>query len=98
MRTSVFHLNDQNENLYYFINDGLKSGEQPSKKRAEMLSILHKAVQGSLTDLQRECLLRYYEGTRQRQIAADLGISPSTVSRHISTAKRKLQKIAGYYT
>lgn len=57
-----------------------------------------RAVEGLLTDRQRECLLLayeagYYEWPREKtgkQLAETLGISPSTFAQHVRTAEGKL--------
>lgn len=51
-----------------------------------------------LTELQRYCLIEAkLNGRRQRDIADELGVSESTVSRHISAGKRKLLRSAGCF-
>lgn len=66
--------------------------------RSKMQKILSKAIVAELTDSQRYCLTEYYLHQRKmKDIAQELGLNPSTVTRHISKAKEKLRKIAAYY-
>lgn len=63
-----------------------------------MKRILSRAIRHELTDRQRQCLTMYYlDGIRMKDIAGTLGLSASTVTRHIAAATRKLRKIADYY-
>lgn len=63
-----------------------------------LLKILSKVVAGELTDRQQECvIMKYYKNLTVTQIACELGVGKSTVSRHISKAKNRLYKILGYY-
>ena len=60
--------------------------------------ILHKAIQSELTERQRECVLMYYfQNMQMKEIAENFGLSPSTVSRHISAAQKKLRRIVAFY-
>ena len=89
-------LDDKNEPLisYYLYNQG--SDNRPERER--MKRILIRAVRHELTDRQRDCITKYYlEGMKMTEIARSLNLSKSTVSRHISTATRKLRKVASYY-
>lgn len=62
-----------------------------------MKNLLSAAIQTELTDRQRECLILYYlKGLQMNQIAVQLNLNPSTVSRHISAARRKLKKLRRY--
>lgn len=64
-----------------------------------MKKILHKAIQNELTERQRTCIMKYYyQEMKIKDIAAELGLNNSTISRHISSATRKLRKIAQYYS
>ena len=65
---------------------------------ARMKKILKRAI-GELTDRQRYCICEYYlNGKKMKDIALELNLSPSTVTRHIKFAKRNLKKIADCYT
>ena len=67
----------------------------------EQLSRLKKnltlAIQNELTPhQQRALLMRYSEGKNMTEIAGILGVSPSTVSRTISRALKRLRKALQY--
>lgn len=97
MRTNVVHFNGKNT---YKILFGNYSSEDSSNKnsREQMKKILSQAIGTELTDKQRKCITDYYLlRKKEKDIAKELGISPSTVSRHISTARKKLRHIASYY-
>ena len=90
------YLDDDNERLisYYLSNHG--SDNRP--ELARMRRIMSRAIRRELTDRQRECLTLYYlEGMKMKDIARELGLSNSTVSRHISTSLVKLRRVAEYY-
>ena len=70
-----------------------------SDSRDRMKKILHKAIQNELTERQRTCIMKYYyQEMKIKDIAAELGLNNSTISRHISSGTRKLRKIAQYYS
>jgi RNA polymerase sigma factor (sigma-70 family) len=69
-----------------------------NRDRQQMMKILYRAMQLELTDRQRDCITMYFlNGMKMKDIAADLGLSRSTVTRHIQAATRKLRKVASYY-
>lgn len=65
-----------------------------SLKRERLYSQIMKATKTMLTEKQRLCFLMYFsEGKHMTQIAAELGVNISTVSRHIKAARKKLSKL-----
>lgn len=79
---------------YSLYNQGATN--RPELER--MKKILYRAIRHELTDRQRECITMFYlNGMKMKDIASQLGLSTSTVSRHISSATRKLRKVASYY-
>ncbi len=63
-----------------------------------MKKILQNAIANELTDKQRYCICEYYlNGRNMKDIADDLCVNPSTVTRHIQGAKRRLKRVAKYY-
>lgn len=97
MRTEILHLTDKNINQVFFgaYNNG---GSTNNESRARMKKIMFDALNNELTDRQRMCLVEHYlNGRKEKEIALELGLSPSTVSRHIRFGKQKLQRIAQYY-
>ncbi|MBR1482265.1 MAG: sigma-70 family RNA polymerase sigma factor [Ruminococcus sp.] len=97
-KNPILSINDINENkLCYLLSKHYdQHGNRDAHRRMQM--ILRKALDGSLTELQRTCLTRYYAGIPQKLIAQQLGLSNSTVCRHIKAAEKKLRRIADYYS
>lgn len=63
-----------------------------------MKSFMSKALKVELTERQRQCLTAYYfGGEKMKDIAEDLGISTSAVSRHIKRALTRLRARSIYY-
>ncbi len=97
MKTELIHLNDNNADKISFIKflggDSTNSGE-----RLKMKKIMSSAIVRELTEKQRICLVEHYlNNKKEKDIASELGISISTVSRHIYAALKKLRRIASYY-
>lgn len=89
-------LDDKNEPLISYQLYLQGSDNRPERER--MKRILLRAIRHELTDRQRDCITKYYlEGMKMTEIARSLCLSKSTVSRHISSATRKLRKVASYY-
>lgn len=58
---------------------------------------LKTALRDELTDRQRECVtLYYFNGMTEEQTANELGITKSTVCRHLQKAKRRLYRVVRY--
>ena len=99
MKTTLVHINTHNDDRLSFLHHYANSNSTNTAEIKRMWTILVKAIDGELTDIQRYCLFeKYMENKRQNQIAAELGVNCSTVSRHISAAEKKLRNIAGYYS
>ncbi len=74
------------------------AGGTNKDERRKMKVILKKAMFTELTELQRFCLTEHYLKQRKmKDIAQELSLNPSTVTRHIHRAKEKLKHIASYY-
>lgn len=59
---------------------------------------LQKAIETELTPRQREVLLlRWYENRSGREIAAILGVNPSTVCRDLKRAQKRLRHALRFY-
>ncbi len=70
-------------------------GEDAEYRR--MLHALHRAVDGELTERQKECIrLRYVERKSVSEIALLLGVTPPTASKHLKKARIRLGKVIGY--
>ena len=94
----TIHITDKNADMisYNFFHRSL--GGDNSHSINKMKRILGQAIQNELTDKQKKCLtLYYYNQMKMKDIAKELGLNISTVSRHISTATKKLKRIAQYY-
>ncbi len=60
-------------------------------------AVLRVALSQELTDRQLECVrLYFYEGLTEEQTARRLGLTKSTVCRHLQKAKRRLEKAVSY--
>lgn len=97
MRTEIIHFNDKNTNRLMYERADEKAPSNKSS-REKMKALLSKAILGELTPAQRLCITEYYlNGKKEKQIANELGVNISTVSRHICAARRKLRNIAKYF-
>lgn len=82
--------------MFEFVQENSGTNAEAHKKA---LKILSKVISGELTERQRECIfMRYYQNLTVTEIACRLGVGKSTVSRHISKAKKRLYKVLKYYT
>ncbi len=97
MKTKIIHFTNENTSKILFSSFNPNSTTN-SESRRKMKEIISKAIVTELTDMQRICLTEHYlNDKKQKEIASELGLNASTVSRHISSARRKLQNIASYY-
>lgn len=96
MRHERLFMDESSENIISF---GLYQQKGTNnRERQHMMKILYRAMQIELTDRQRNCITMYFlNGMKMKDIATDLGLSRSTVTRHIQAATRKLRKVASYY-
>jgi RNA polymerase sigma factor (sigma-70 family) len=68
------------------------------EEQKKILELLQKIVKNELTNRQRLCLNLYFSNMLNTvQISYRLGIYPSTVCRHLSKAKKRIQKLMRYY-
>lgn len=85
---------DLMENLVEDTHGRADDGED----RKKLLRALKKAAGGELTPRQTQCVKLYYGGgATEREIAAQLGVAPSTVCRHLKKARARLGQVLGYY-
>lgn len=97
MKTKIIHFTNENTSKILFSSFNPNSTTN-SESRRKMKEIISKAIVTELTDMQRICLTEHYlNDKKQKEIASELGLNASTISRHISSARRKLQNIASYY-
>ena len=87
------------KNTDYFSLHSLSQYKRTNRAELERKKrLVLRVIDGELTPLQRICANAYWlDGMKQKDIAAQLGLSKTTVSRHISAAKRKVQAVAQYY-
>lgn len=83
-----------------FINDMLGvAGIDYTREHLEIAKkALRHVIAEKLTDRQREAIyLRYYEGLRQCEIARRLGVNPSTVTRLLQHAQKRIKDYMQFY-
>lgn len=72
-------------------------GDEPSEKLARLAAHLPRAIEEELTPRQRQIVhLHFYDGLSVTQIARQLEVHPSTVTRSLQRSARKLQHILLY--
>jgi RNA polymerase sigma factor (sigma-70 family) len=77
-------------------NKDIFDGEDVNYRK--MIASLKNIVNGELTEKQRRCIWLYYgERMKMIDIADELGIGVSSVSRHIKKAKLRVEKTMRYY-
>ncbi len=91
-------LNEFTESLAGMIEYSKSLQITNEKEYKKLLRILSKIISGELTCRQQQCIImRYYKNLTVTEIAYQLGIGKSTVSRHIKKAKFRLYKLLDYY-
>ena len=66
-----------------------------SRSLEKMRQYMYSVIRTELTEQQRKCImLLITEGKKQKEIAAELGLNQSTVSRHLAAARKKLLRSA----
>lgn len=95
MLHNLYGITDKNDNI---ISYSAYTNNSTNKKAIDnMKHLLSIAMACELTQRQRECLvLYYYDNKRMNEIASILSVAPSTVTRHIKAAQKKLKNIARY--
>lgn len=74
------------------------SEKATNTKYKKMIKSLKNIADGELTAKQKLCVSLYYgDMKKMSEIAEELGIGISSVSRHIKKAKQKVQKTMTYY-
>ena len=93
---TILHMNKENEDSfqYQYLKRETNTSADPKKL---MAAFLNKVLENELTEKQRICAADFWlNGKKQKLIAQELGLSCSTVCRHIAAAKRKLRHAAKY--
>ena len=71
-------------------------GRTNGRQRAEYRRFLYRSIKTQLTQRQRQMMeLRYFQGLSIPQIAQELHVNKSTVSRTINRALSRLRELAG---
>lgn len=75
----------------------INQGEDDGGEHLRMRGTLKRAMEGELTERQRDCIqLRYFEQKSVQEVAEAMGITPPTVSKHLKKARARLHKVMGY--
>ncbi len=97
MKTKMIHRNADNEGFFDY-HIALQPKGTNALKLEKMKKMLLDVIQTELTPQQRFCVVGHLMyGMKQKDIASELGISCSTVSRHIAAGKRKLKLAAKHF-
>lgn len=97
MRNKYLSLNNFTESLIGISNyqKDMFSKDSDYKK---MLEVLVRAIDGELTERQKECVVLYYgRQLKLKEISLELNISESTVSRHLKKSRKRLAQVLKYY-
>lgn len=82
------------ETEYQSLRSFVKQLERPESKLAELIA---EALSQELTQRQKQMVTMYYlEQHTMREIAAALGVNPSTVTRTLQAARAKLKVCLQY--
>ena len=74
-----------------------EEGEANSEQLARLAAHLPQAIDLELPERQRQMVIMYfYENMNTRQIARELQLNPSTVSRTLRRATQRLQRVLRY--
>lgn len=94
----IVHYDDINFNYLDFNSFLGKKRNSNSAELNKMKKLIFNVVSSELTDRQRECFMQYFlNGLKMKEIAENQGVAPSTVTRHIKSARAKVMNIAKYY-
>ena len=97
MSAQVLHLTAENENRFEYMAQKSDANAENGSRRARLLRLTRLLIDTELTERQRSCIVEHLiNGKKQKEIAKEMNINESTVSRHIAAGKKKLQRAAGY--
>ena len=94
MQTDLIYIDDDNERFlsYTFSNQISLTN---NRRRMRMKRLAESVISTELTPMQQYCVTEHYLcGKKQKEIAEQLGLSRSTVSRHIGAGMKKLKHAA----
>ena len=96
MKTTVTQTNGRGDLEYQFYLRSLYGADNGSTRR-RLVKNLRRAIDSELTPRQRQMLTLYFlQGVKMHEIAEELGVNKSTVSRTVSRGKSRLQKCLKY--
>ena len=96
MKTTFVKNNGRPDLEYQFYIRSLY-GADNSSSRSKLIKNLRCAMDSELTPRQRQMLTLYFlQGVKMHEIAEELGVNKSTVSRTVSRGKSRLQKCLKY--
>lgn len=79
--------------LKYYSSDATND-----ENKRQMRMILVRAVDRELTEREKYCVKEYFFNRKKmKDIASSISVNPSTVTRYIQRAIKKLRHIAEYY-
>lgn len=79
------------------LNTSSRYESEDNGERERMMRTLRRAMEGELTERQRECVqLRYFDGKSINEVADAIGVTPPTASKHLKKARARLGKVMGY--
>lgn len=85
------------ELMDYYSFVSAQRGKSNNEIKNRMKKLIAISIDTELTDRQKDCLtMRVYQGLSAEDIAAELGIRPTTVYKHIKKAKAALKKCVKY--
>ncbi len=76
---------------------GQETGSTNRRDLAAAKAVLRAALERELTDRQKECVrLYFFQGLTEEEAGRLLGVSKSTVCRHLQKAKKRLKRAVSY--
>lgn len=91
------NLSFTNELMTYYSYVSSQGGGDNSSIKDRMKKLIAVVIDTELTGRQKDCLtMRVYQKMSVEDIAAKLGIRPTTVYKHITKAKAALKKCVKY--
>lgn len=72
-------------------NKWLLSGA-PDMRHSYLIMALKRSIEKDLTEKQRDYLLLYMKGVKQKEISLIYGVNQSTVTRTLSRAKKRIYR------
>lgn len=86
------------ESLVSFSNYSNQKNEKEDMHHKKMIYSLKKIIVGELTPKQQKCIWLYYgDRKKMKDIACEMGIGISSVSRHLKKARTRIKKTMNYY-